>query len=125
MEKQENIQSQKNNLIIDACGSDKIKIWLEQGKKTSVIFTGQDNHFKNEAILVEIIKALEKYETTLDQIQNLFVCAGPGSYMSLRIITVIANTIAQEKNIYLWQFTHGENILQAKKVQKITPIYQR
>ena len=123
MDTKENIQLSKNSLIIDACGREEIKICIEKNNQIKIIFQSKVNNFKNENILLEIVESLNKINLDLNNISVIYCCAGPGSYVGMRTIAIIVNTITQENKLILKQFSHDQGYSQAEVVKKISPIY--
>lgn len=122
MVKKGNTQSVAS-LNLDICGIEDSKIWLLKPKPI-LIFQEKSNQYKNENILAKIVEAIKKYDLDFSQIEKIYICCGPGSYINSRIVSVMFNLIAQNYNNTLYQYHHNQSYLKAKTVDKITPTYQ-
>jgi len=90
------------NLIIDAA-NDKIVFLIitEKQSYTTVHANSRENFDKFMKLLLSFLK---KNNTTLDDVQKIFINQGPGKFSSLRISIAVAKAISLTKNIALIGF---------------------
>lgn len=92
-----------NLLYIDTSAS-KATVALSQESKTVAIHT-HDNANEQAAVLnIMINNVLEEASCTMDNVDAICVCAGPGSYTGLRVGLSTAKGIAYVKDIPLMLF---------------------
>ena len=82
----------KKVLVIDSSKSDKLKIGLRVGDKTTYL-TSSAKVLKSQAILPLIEKVLKKYKLNPSNIDAIEVHTGPGSFTGLRVGTAVANAL--------------------------------
>lgn len=80
-------------LFIDTASNEKIKIGLEKEGKT---YSKESKIGKNKSqiILPMIDSLLKKYKVKLEEIAEIEVNTGPGSYTGLRVGIAIANALS-------------------------------
>lgn len=99
------------NLFIDS-GRKVLSVALSNGKE--LLFVSNVNSYSKHSnyLMKEIINILEKANITLDDIDNIIVLNGPGSFTGIRVGVTIAKTLAWVKNKKLYVL----NNLEALKV---------
>ena len=105
-----------NNLIIDAA-NDKIilQIILKSKSYTNEYFNNSENFDQLSSIIFQF---LNKYNTKLDDISNIFVNKGPGKFSGIRASIVIEKALSLANNIDLYGFAN-EDILLKKNYKNI------
>ena len=105
-----------NNLIIDAA-SDKIilQIILKDKSYTNEYLNNSENF---DQLSLIIFQFLNKYNTKLDDVSNIFVNKGPGKFSGIRSSIVIAKAMSLANNIDLYGFTN-DDILSKKNYKNI------
>ena len=95
-----------NNLIIDAA-KDKIffMIIAESESYTSEFVNNRDN-FDKLAIL--IIKFLEDYGLSINDISNILINKGPGKFSGIRASLATAKALSLANNINLYGFSSNQ-----------------
>jgi tRNA threonylcarbamoyladenosine biosynthesis protein TsaB len=79
-------------LIIDTSNNKQITVGLEiDGKENEI--TESSTILRSEAALPVVDKILKKNKLGIDQIDEIKVNKGPGSYTGLRVGIAIANTL--------------------------------
>ena len=105
-----------NNLIIDAA-NDKIilQIILKDKSYTNEYLNNSENFDQLSSIIFQF---LNKYNTKLDDISNIFVNKGPGKFSGIRASMGIAKALSLAHNIDLYGFAN-EDILLKKNYKNI------
>ena len=105
-----------NNLIIDAA-NDKIilQIILKDKSYTNEYLNNSENFDQLSSIIFQF---LNKYNTKLDDISNIFVNKGPGKFSCIRASIVIAKALSLANNIDLYGFAN-EDVLSKKNYKNI------
>ena len=90
------------NLIIDAA-NDKIffKIMVNKESYTSEYWNSRENFDKFVLILFNF---LEKNNTSIKEINNIFVNQGPGKYSGIRISVSVAKALSVTNKLNLYGF---------------------
>ena len=104
------------NLIVDAV-SDKIvlKVIAENESYTNEYLNNSENFDQLSSIIFQF---LNKYNTKLDDISNIFVNKGPGKFSGIRASIVIAKALSLANNIDLYGFAN-EDVLSKKNYKNI------
>jgi tRNA threonylcarbamoyladenosine biosynthesis protein TsaB len=77
-----------------------------------VLLEGNNNHSEK---LIDVLKEfLEKNNLTVDNIDEIYVGKGPGSYTGVRIACTVAKVMAYAKNKKLYSFSSLDLILSNK-----------
>ena len=77
-----------------------------------VLLEGNNNHSEK---LIDVLKDfLEKNNTTVDDIEEVYVGRGPGSYTGVRIACTVAKVMAYAKNKKLYSFSSLDLLLSNK-----------
>lgn len=88
-----------NKLIIDTATNFLFVGLIKNNKHYEKTRVGNND---NAAYVVNFIKELlEEHELTIDDIAEIIVGVGPGSYTGIRVSVVVAKTLAYSKNIKL------------------------
>ena len=105
-----------NNLIIDAA-NDRIilQIILKDKSYTNEYLNNSENFDQLSSIIFQF---LNKYNTKLDDISNIFVNKGPGKFSGIRASIVIAKALSLANNIDLYGFAN-EDVLSKKNYKNI------
>lgn len=81
-----------NNLYIDTSDAERIYVRLE---KNGEEFSREALRDRKSQVTLELIEQLlQESGLKLDQIDNLYVKEGPGSYTGLKVGATIANTLS-------------------------------
>ena len=99
-------------LFIDTANSEKIIIGWD-GER----FERNTREKKSQALLTFIDEKLKKDKKTIDDVSEIEVNVGPGSFTGLRVGLAVANTIGWVRGIPI----NGKNI---KKDGPLTPRYE-
>ncbi len=84
----------KMKLFIDTC-TNKVNITLfDQKIEKTFVYTGNNDH------TLTVYKCLAQID--LQQVREIYVCNGPGSYTGVRIGVLVAKTLAHELNANLY-----------------------
>ena len=91
-----------NNLIIDAA-SDKIilQIILKDKSYTNEYLNNSENFDQLSSIIFQF---LNKYNTKLDDVSNIFVNKGPGKFSGIRISVSIVKALSVTNKLNLYGF---------------------
>lgn len=103
----------KNIIAIDTSDNKVIKVSIKIGEKEARIEQPLD-HRKAQAVLPVIDDLLQKHHITLQDISEVEVNLGPGSFTGLRVGVAIANTLGTLLGIPVNGMKVGE---------MVTPIY--
>ncbi len=125
-------------LIINTIEDKKIEVILAKDEKNFKISQARGEHKQSEKLLVLIDKILKTNKINLKKIKGIGVVSGPGGFTSVRIGTVVANTLAfaigvEVFGIKLSNFVNNEDLIaktikafNEKKTKKIVlPFYNR
>ena len=82
----------KNTLLIDTSNNKEVKVGLELNGEKFLIDQAID-HRKAQAVLPLVEKLLKEHNLRLEDITNIEVNPGPGSFTGLRVGVTIANTL--------------------------------
>jgi tRNA threonylcarbamoyladenosine biosynthesis protein TsaB len=80
-------------LKIDTSNSKQISVEIRTDNKKDVL-TEDSTFLKSEAVLPAIEKILQKNNLKIEDIQNIEVSKGPGSFTGLRVGVAIANALS-------------------------------
>ncbi|MEF9985075.1 MAG: hypothetical protein RSA40_02990 [Malacoplasma sp.] len=89
-------------------------------KDNKVIYSDRTKQNKNlsEILVNKVEESFVKSNTKINDIKDIYIVNGPGSFTSLKLISIFANTWKQEKNINLftintclWNSRHDNSIL--------------
>lgn len=116
--------SPKANLIIEACGAGDIVATIISDDHATELLRITEKPFRGEHLLALLLDTLKVHKLSLDDISQLTVCRGPGSFMTSRIIAVVAMGIAKDKNIPLYGYRHGDDISMAQSIEPFVPLYE-
>ena len=132
----DNIKTKMNTLIIDAAGK---RIFLMIIKSTNIYSVSHENSKTNyEKLTILINNFLNFNDLKIDNISQIYVNKGPGSFAGIRnsLVTVKAINIAKKIDYYCFSFDDFEksnhnkyenipNLCNKLKIKKnlINPIY--
>jgi len=87
-----------NTLSIDTSSNSEIKVGLKTNEKTDWLVRSIDKQ-KAQVVLPMIKALLEKHKLKKEQLEEIEVVTGPGSFTGLRVGTAIANALGFTLNI--------------------------
>ena len=90
------------NFIIDAAGKDIFFSVINESESYTTTYTNSRENFDNFMLL--ILDFFKKNEIKLNEIQNIFINQGPGSFSGIRVSLSIAKGISLFNNIELFGF---------------------
>ena len=100
-----------STLIIDATEENIFLQIINQNKSYTNEYLNNSENFDQLSSI--IFQFLNKYNTKLDDISNIFVNKGPGKFSGIRASIVIAKALSLANNIDLYGFAN-EDVLSKK-----------
>ncbi len=101
-----------------------MKILLDTTERGIIYINDQKFVKDTDQILFCLQDYLKKNKASFEDIEKIGIVTGAGSFTSLRLAAVLANTLGYVKDIPLYQFKEGERINWDKKpVKMIDPDY--
>ena len=88
------------SLLIDSHGK-KLNIGIYKDKKSLSVLSKESNNSHSNYIMPTIKKSLENLNLTKNDIKEIIVVNGPGSFTGIRLGIIIAKTWAYTQNISL------------------------
>lgn len=86
-----------SSLYIDTIDNKKTIIRLSGDKEDSIVY--ETSHHASQVVLPLIDTLLKRNQLTLQEITNIQVITGPGSFTGIRVGIAIANALGFAKNI--------------------------
>lgn len=107
-------------LYINTSEQGKIKIALFNGKGMSASMSKAGTVKLTEKLVFFITQLLNKQKITFKKLKGIVVVTGPGSFTSVRIGCVIANTLAQVLKIGIYG-AHADKLNSDQLILKAIP----
>lgn len=119
------MNSKKYKLFVEACQASPIHVWVEKSNIKTDLITELKIEPKSEGFIEKFFDSLKKAKINLGQINSIYICKGPGSYIGSRTVATIFNIISYQENIPLFGFQHDQDPALSKPLKMIVPIYRK
>tara|TARA_Y100000590_G_scaffold457993_1_gene611760 strand:+ start:1642 stop:2019 length:378 start_codon:yes stop_codon:yes gene_type:complete len=110
-----------NNLIIDAAKDKIFFMIIAETESYTSEFTNNRDNFDKLAIL--IVKFLDDYGLSINDISNIFINKGPGKFSGIRASLATAKALSLANNIDLYGFSSHQ--INDKKYIEIIDLFNK
>lgn len=119
------MNSKKYKLFVEACQASPIHVWVEVSNIKTNLIREVKIEPKSEDFVEKFFDSLKKAKISLGQINSIYICKGPGSYIGSRTVATIFNIISSQKNIPLFGFQHDQDPASSKPLKMVVPLYKK